>query len=84
MRFRQPLTREQLHNIARRRDSADCAALLWEIARLRALVLRADQLQRSLGALGGGAGMILDALRRELSGEPVIAEQGSIDLDTQG
>lgn len=79
MLFRTPLTRAQLHDIGRRRDPVDVTALLWEIARLRALVLRADQLQRSLGNVGGGVGTILGALRRELAGEPVVDEQGSLD-----
>jgi hypothetical protein len=48
--------------------------LLWEIARLRALIVRADQLQRSLGALAGGPGIILGALRDELEDEPCISE----------
>jgi hypothetical protein len=33
------------------KENPDAFALLWEIKRLRALVLHADQLQRSLGAL---------------------------------
>jgi hypothetical protein len=36
--------------------------LLWEIKRLRTVVLQADQLQRSLSSVGGGAGTVLELL----------------------
>lgn len=39
MSFRAPLTRAQLHDIGIRKDPGDINALLWEIKRLRALVL---------------------------------------------
>jgi hypothetical protein len=55
--------------------SDDLYAALWEIQRLRAVVLRADQLQRTLGAPGGGVGMILGALRADLEREPCVLEQ---------
>jgi hypothetical protein len=51
-------------------DSIDVGMLLWEIARLRALIVRADQLQRSLGSLAGGPGIILGALGDELEMSP--------------
>ena len=75
MAFRPPLTKTELHAIGARRDSADINALIWEIKRLRALVLRADQLQRCLGSLAGGAGAVLNSLRSDLEGEPCIDEQ---------
>jgi hypothetical protein len=68
--FKPPLTAEQLRDIQARRDPADIIPLLWEIKRLRALVLRADQLQ---GGLGSG-GIILETLRDELVGEPCVEE----------
>lgn len=74
-RFKAKLTRQQLKAIQDRNpDSADVRMLLWEIARLRALIVRTDQLQRSLGPLAGGPGIILGALRDELEDEPCIAE----------
>jgi|GEM_PF-1370967 len=80
--FKPPLTREQLHDIAVRRDPADILPLLWEIKRLRAIVLRANQLQSSLyEGMGGAGGLILRCLREELAGEPVIEEQVKLDLD---
>jgi hypothetical protein len=54
--------------------------LLWEIKRLRALVLRIDQLQRSLN-VGGGPGILLQALRSDLAGEPCIEEQPRLGLE---
>jgi hypothetical protein len=63
MRFKRKLTRTELQAIQARNDSEDVKTLLWEIARLRALALRADQLQASLGNLAGGPGLILSALR---------------------
>ena len=51
-------------------------ALLWEIHRLRAVALRADQLARSLpGPSVGSLGFITDALRDQLENEPVVLEQ---------
>lgn len=77
--FRPPLTREQLHEIGVEQNPADINRLLWEIKRLRAIVLRADQLQRSLGATGGGAGAILQCLRNDLASEPCVLEQARLD-----
>lgn len=82
---RKPLTREDLVAIRERNPRAagapvsdDLYAALWEIKRLRAIVLRADQLQASLGTLGGGSGMILDALRQALASEPCVLEQARL------
>jgi hypothetical protein len=85
MPFKPPLTRSDLQAIhARSPGNADVQVLLWEIKRLRAIVLRADQLQRSVGGLGGGLGggadIILNALRDEIKDEPCIAESPKIVL----
>ncbi|HBI67801.1 MAG TPA: hypothetical protein DDZ22_01905 [Massilia sp.] len=75
MGFKPPLTREQLVEIQDRNPgSADVRALLWEVKRMRALVLYADQLQRMLGTLPGPQGAILDTLREKLKGEPCVSE----------
>ena len=60
--FRPSLTKDQLHEIGQRRDGRDVPALLWEIARLRAVATRADQL------LAGSdpSNLIRTELRREL------------------
>ena len=83
MRFKRKLTRAELQAIQGRNDSDDVKTLLWEIARLRAIALRAD-LQASLGNLAGGPGLILSALRAELKDEPCIAEQVRLDLGRPG
>jgi hypothetical protein len=77
MPFRDPLTKQQLREIWERQDAGDIDALLWEIKRLRAIVLRIDQLQRCL-SVGGGPAILLDGLRNELEREPCIAEKASL------
>ncbi len=72
--MRPKLTKAELKAIQDRSDSPDVRTLLWEIKRLRGIVLRADQLQKALGEMGGAQGMMLDGLRAELEGEPCIEE----------
>jgi len=75
MGFKPPLTKETLIEIqARNLHSADVRALLWEVKRMRALVLYADQLQRMLVTLPGPQGAILDTLREKLKDEPCVHE----------
>lgn len=76
--FRPKLTALQLREIGLRRDPADVIKLLWEIKRLRAIALRAHQYQATYMEGAGGSTLVLNALRRELEGEPVVAEQGSL------
>ena len=73
--FRPPLTALELREIGLRRDAADIVRLLWEIKRLRSIVLRAHQYEKSAYGGTGGSLLVLNALRRELEGEPVVAEQ---------
>lgn len=81
--FRKPLTTVELVEIRLRSDSPDMRAVLWEIRRLRRIVSKADQLERSLGPTGGAIGMIRDVLRAELDQEPSIAELIRIDLNSR-
>lgn len=75
MGLKPPLPTDQLHQIQERnRDSADVLALLWEIKRMRATLLYADQLQRMLTTLPGPQGAILDTLREKLRDEPCVKE----------
>lgn len=75
MRFKPPLTKADLQAIQDRcPDDPDVRALLWEVARLRSLVLYADQLQRMLTTLPGQQGAILEALREMLKDEPCVKE----------
>lgn len=50
MPFRSPLTLDQLHEIGVRQQASDVLPLLWEIKRLHAIVMRAYQLEKSLGS----------------------------------
>lgn len=78
---RPKLTRSDLREIGQRNKSPEVKALLWEIHRLRSIILRADQLQRALGPMGGAQGMMLDSLRAELEGEPCVDEFPRLDAD---
>ena len=82
-KFRKPLTTVDLVEIRLRSDSQDMRAVLREIMRLRAIVSRADQLERSLGPTDDEAGMIREVLRAELDEEPSIAELLWTDLSAQ-
>lgn len=83
-RFKAPLTRQALQEIQQRNprqpgnhQSDDLYAALWEIGRLRAMVLRANQLQRAFGdsVVGGGLTLVLQAFRSDLAREPCLLEQ---------
>jgi hypothetical protein len=74
MRFKDPLTKATLQEMQRRATNPDTLALLWEVARLRSVVLYADQLQRMLTTLPGPQGAILETLREKLRDEPCIKE----------
>lgn len=84
VRFKDPLTRQALKEIQQRnprqpgnQQSDDLYAALWEIQRLRAMVLRANQLQRAFGdsVVGGGLTLVLQAFRADLAREPCLLEQ---------
>lgn len=75
MGFREPISTEQLRMIQDRNlDSSDVRALLWEIKRMRATLLYADQLQRMLTTLPGPQNAILATLREKLKEEPCVKE----------
>lgn len=80
---RKPLTTVELVEIRLRSDSPDMRAVLREIMRLRAIVSKADQLERSLGSTDEAVEMIRDVLRAELDEEPSIAELLWTDLSAQ-
>lgn len=71
---RKPLTTVELVEIRLRSDSPDMRAVLREIMRLREIISKADQLERSLGSTGDTVEAIRDVLRAELDDEPSIAE----------
>ena len=82
-KFRKPLTTVDLVEIRLRSDSPDMRAVLREIMRLRAIVLKADQLERSLGSTDGEVETIRDVLRAELDEEPSIAELTWNDINVR-
>jgi hypothetical protein len=74
MRFKRALAKADLTAIQDRNpDSPDMRALLWEVARLRALALRTHDYFRQ-GSLST-APILADSLRTMLEDEPVIREQ---------
>lgn len=76
MPFKLPLTFDELHLIGERnRGNKDVVALLWEIKRLQSMVLRLDQLARSVPHEAGGTGLIAKAAAAECAREPVVIKQ---------
>jgi hypothetical protein len=75
MRWKPLLTNEELRAIQERnKESQDSLVLLWEVARLRSVVLHADHLQRVLGSLPGQQGQMLDLMREVLRTELCVLE----------
>ena len=71
VRFRPALTKDNLTAIqGRNTDSPDVRALLWEVARLRALALRTHDYFRQ--GSSSTAPILADSLRTMLEDEPVI------------
>jgi hypothetical protein len=81
-RFRPSLTKAELSAIKDRRDAADIPALLWDIARLRAVALRADQFLHGLGPKYG-ANMVAQLLREELDQLACIQEMEALRVDIE-
>lgn len=80
MPIKSPLSAAELRAIWQRNpEHVDVQMLIWEIKRLRGTVLRADQLQRQLGEIGGIQGSMLAGLRFALAEEPCVAEQATLD-----
>jgi hypothetical protein len=77
MRFKPALTKDDLTAIQERSaDSPDVRALLWEVARLRALALRTHDYFRQ--GSSSTALILADSLRTLLEDEPVIQEQSKL------
>jgi hypothetical protein len=72
---RPPLTREDLLAIRdRNRGQPDVVALLWEVHRLRALVLRSHDFFRQ-PPTSSTATILADTLLAQLDEEPVVKEE---------
>lgn len=73
-----PLTRDDLVAIQERNpDSADVRALLWEVKRLRALVLKSHDYFRQTPT-SSIAKMLHESMLRQLNEEPVVKEQSKL------
>lgn len=73
--MRPPLTRVELHIIHdRNRNEPDVEALLWEVARLRATVLKAHDYFRQ-SPTSSAAQILHERTLLELNMEPAIREQ---------
>ncbi|AUT47030.1 hypothetical protein [Achromobacter sp. AONIH1] len=76
MPFKPPLTLEDLHEIQQRPPSAEnTRRLLWEIKRMRSLLLRLDQVSCDLRRPSGLMGDIYDELMQHISAEPCVVER---------
>lgn len=79
--MRPPLTRVELHIIRdRNRGDGDVEALLWEVARLRALVLRSHDYLRQPPSSATSL-MMAEGLTRTLDAEPAVLEQPRLFVD---
>ena len=82
MPFKDPLTFADLRAIRERQPwNPDVLSLLWEVKRLRAVLLRLDQvscdLQRPAGLMGG----IYDDLLAGLAVEPCVLEKDQMTME---
>lgn len=77
MRFKRALTKADLTAIQERNaGSPDVRALLWEVARLRALALRSHDYFRQ--GSSSTALVMAESLRTMLEQEPVVQEQARL------
>lgn len=81
MPFKPPLTLEDLHEIQQRPPSVEnTRRLLWEIKRIRSMVLRLHQVSCDLKRPDGQAGELYDELLASVVAEPCVIER---DQDVQ-
>ena len=76
MRHRRPLTAAELAEIYDREPTEVVLRLLREIHRLRAMILRADQVRKMIGEGGRPhlAGAVWECFERELDAEPCLTD----------
>ena len=75
--FKPPLSYEELHAIGERnRANADVKALLWEIKRLHAVVLRMRQVVQSNGQIPS---FLVDTIREEIKDDPIVKQFDELD-----
>ena len=84
----QPLTSDQLGAIYEASPTPAVRRLLWEIHRLRATILAADQLNQRLIETGAAARvdtttqLLIGSLRERLKDEPVVREREVLQAET--
>ncbi len=76
MRHRPPLTAAELAEIYDADPSENVLKLLREIHRLRATIMRADQIRKMIGSGGSAyvAGTVWECFERELDAEPCLTD----------
>ncbi len=76
MPFKAPLTFDELRAIRERQPwNADVIALLWEIKRMRSMLLRLHQVSGDLKRPASLVGEIYDDLMAALATEPCVIER---------
>lgn len=76
MTFKDPLTHDDLRTIRERQPwNSDVIALLWEVKRLRSVVLRAYQLSGDFKRPAGITGSLYDDFMQALREEPCVIER---------
>jgi hypothetical protein len=76
MPFKPPLTHADLRFIRERQPwNPDVIALLWEVKRLRSILLRAYQLSDDFKRPAGITGELYDDFMRDLRCEPCVLER---------
>lgn len=75
MSYRPPLTAAKLAELYDQNPAPEVLDLLWEIRRLRATILRADQIRRVLRHCPAGVPNVLwEAFQHELDAEPCLSD----------
>lgn len=76
MPFKAPLSHADLRVIRERQPwNADVIALLWEVKRLRSVLLRAYQLSGDFKRPAGITGELYDEFMKDLRTEPCVLER---------
>ncbi|PND31537.1 hypothetical protein C1I89_22110 [Achromobacter pulmonis] len=82
MPFKEPLTADQLRTIRLRQPwNPDVIALLWEIKRLRSVLLRLHQVSGDLKRPASLMGEIYDDLMEGLAAEPCVIERDQMTAE---
>ncbi|MFY2645677.1 hypothetical protein [Achromobacter insuavis] len=82
MPFKDPLSAEQLRAIRERQPwNPDVIALLWEVKRLRSVVLRLHQVSGDLKRPASLMGEIYDDLMAGLAEEPCVIERDQMTAE---